>query len=260
MTIEQIAQVTYEVNLAYCQSIGDNSFLPWNEAPEWQRDTCIKGVKMHLENPNATQKDSHESWLEEKRKEGWQWGPFKNPERKEHPCFVPYDELPAEQKAKDYIFRQIVHSLKGFNLFGSTMLYITGAEMVVDFQGKAIGIEKAIIKGIDTNKVSDGYHTFDELYSHRIALFIALCKQRVELYAEHGSEAEVWRSRKHSDGELAFGGSWFVLGIGKEPGKQITYHLPMTAWEQTEFAETLEQAPTFDGHTSNDVLLRLLEL
>ena len=71
---------------------------------------------------------------------------------------------------------------------------------------------------------------------------------------------DVWRSKKHSDGELAFGGTWFVLGIGKENGKQMTYHLPIDRWDECGFAETLEQAPEFDGHSSDDVLKRLKNL
>lgn len=106
--------------------------------------------------------------------------------------------------------------------------------------------------------VSDGYHTMDELYDHRIELFIQLCYQKWyhEVVCNEGRN-NIWRSKKHSDGELAFGGSWFVLGINKEEGKQITYHLPISRWEDTDFAETLETAPPYDGHTPNDVLERL---
>lgn len=103
----------------------------------------------------------------------------------------------------------------------------------------------------------DGYHTFDELYEHRIALYIALCKSKNEWHIDNGSEQFVWRSKKHSDGELSFGGEWFVLGIGKEKGEQITYHLPISKWDETDFAETLEKAPDWDGHTSDDVLERV---
>jgi glucose-6-phosphate 1-dehydrogenase/6-phosphogluconolactonase len=39
---------------------------------------------------------------------------FKNPETKEHPCFLPYEQLPADQRAKDYIFRQIIHSCRAY--------------------------------------------------------------------------------------------------------------------------------------------------
>ena len=69
---------------------------------------------MHIDNPNATPQDSHASWLKQKEEDGWKYGPVKNAETKEHPCFVPYEELPVEQRSKDYIFRQVVHSLKKY--------------------------------------------------------------------------------------------------------------------------------------------------
>ena len=102
--------------------------------------------------------------------------------------------------------------------------------------------------------VSDGYHTFDELYDHRVTLFIALCKALMR----SDKAVDVWRSRKHSDGSSYDG--WYVLGIGKVSGKQITYHLPNTTWDETEFADTRIMAPEFDGHTPKDVLLRLMRL
>jgi hypothetical protein len=107
----------------------------------------------------------------------------------------------------------------------------------------------------------DGYHTFGELYDHRVALWIALCGI-ISSDCGHcsGNDNYSWRSKRHSDGELSFGGMWFVLGIGKEKGEQITYHLPIEKWDECEFAETLEKAPEFDGHTSDDVLERLKEI
>jgi hypothetical protein len=112
MIIEQIAQVAHEINKAYCEAIGDNSQPTWNDAPEWQKNSAIKGVIFHLENPNAGPDASHNSWLKQKEEEGWKYGAVKNPETKEHPCFVPYEQLPVEQKAKDYLFKQVIHSLK----------------------------------------------------------------------------------------------------------------------------------------------------
>ncbi len=105
--------------------------------------------------------------------------------------------------------------------------------------------------------VSDGYHTFDELYDHRITLWIALCRS----YRTHGSRTmppDVWRSTLHSDGS-AFDG-WFVLGFGKQSGNQITYHIPISRWEETGFAETLDRAPKWDGHKPSDVIERLKRL
>ena len=97
---------------------------------------------------------------------------------------------------------------------------------------------------------SDGYHTFKELYEHRITLYIALCKSL--------KNGNVWRAKLHSDG-TSFEG-WFILGIWFEKGKQITYHLPLEKWDETNFAQTLEKAPDWDGHTSKDVLERIKKL
>jgi hypothetical protein len=107
-----------------------------------------------------------------------------------------------------------------------------------------------IAEGCDTNQISDGYHTFGELYEHRITLFIALCRQM-----PHGS---AWKSLNHSDGSNFEG--WFILGIDNEPGKQITYHLPISKWDECAFFQTLNNAPAFDGHTSEDVLNRISRL
>lgn len=109
--LNRIARVTHEVNRAYCQAIGDDSQPAWEDAPEWQQKSAVAGVVFHLENPDATPENSHESWLAEKARDGWTYGPEKNPEAKEHPCFRPYNELPVEQRAKDYLFRAVVHLL-----------------------------------------------------------------------------------------------------------------------------------------------------
>lgn len=111
MTVEKIAQVAHEINAAFCRSIGDNSQPSWQDAPEWQKSSAINGVNFHLENPNASPSASHDSWLKQKTEEGWKYGAVKNPETKEHPCFVPYEQLPTEQKSKDYLFKQTIHSL-----------------------------------------------------------------------------------------------------------------------------------------------------
>lgn len=108
--------------------------------------------------------------------------------------------------------------------------------------------------------VSDGYHTFDELYDHRITLFIELCRALNKIDEVRDPKyimyiRKPWRSKLHSDGSKYEG--WFVLGINKEPGLQITYHIPMERWEETDFVETLEKAPEFDGHSPADVLARL---
>ena len=111
LTNEEIARTAHEANRAYCAAIGDNSQPQWDDAPEWQRQSAITGVDFLQKNPAAPPSASHDSWLAEKRRDGWTWGAVKNPDTKEHPCFVPYDDLPTEQKAKDYIFGAVVKTL-----------------------------------------------------------------------------------------------------------------------------------------------------
>ena len=112
MKVLVIARVAHEINRAYCASLGDTSQPAWEDAPEWQQQSAIAGVEMHLANPDATPEQSHESWLAQKVAAGWVYGEVKDAEKKEHPCCRPYDELPQEQKAKDYLFRSVFHMLK----------------------------------------------------------------------------------------------------------------------------------------------------
>jgi RyR domain len=111
MNIHEIARVAHEVNRAYCQALGDQSQPAWEDAPEWQRASAITGVRMHVRNPEAGPEASHEAWLDEKIRTGWRYGSIKDPVAKTHPCMLPFDALPAEQQAKDFIFRAVVRAL-----------------------------------------------------------------------------------------------------------------------------------------------------
>jgi len=108
-SITSCAQAAHEVNRAYCQAIGDHSQPPWDVAPGWQKLSAIKGVSGVLRG-NAPEQ-SHEGWLEEKRATGWSYGPVKDAEKKEHPCFVPYAELPPSQKLKDMLYVTTVRAM-----------------------------------------------------------------------------------------------------------------------------------------------------
>lgn len=113
MEVHDIAKICHEANKAYCESLLDFSQKSWEYAPEWQCISAIKGVQFIINNPNASPSASHESWMEEKTRDGWKYGPIKNAEKKEHPCYVSYDQLPLEQRRKDYIFGAIVRACIG---------------------------------------------------------------------------------------------------------------------------------------------------
>ena len=119
LTPEQIARVAHEVNRAYCQALGDHSQPPWEQAAQWQQDSAMLGVRLHTETPNAGPQIGHEWWAEQKVADGWTYGPEKIPELKQHPCLVPFDQLPQEQQAKDFIFRGVVHALTAKSLKSS---------------------------------------------------------------------------------------------------------------------------------------------
>lgn len=110
MTQDQIARVAHEVNKAYCEALGDTSQAAWEDAPEWQRESARMGVDLHMMGDFGPEA-SHISWSRQKLDDGWKYGTVKDAEKKEHPCLVPFEELPREQQAKDFIFRAVVHAL-----------------------------------------------------------------------------------------------------------------------------------------------------
>jgi hypothetical protein len=106
--------------------------------------------------------------------------------------------------------------------------------------------EVAGVKEIDD--VSDGFHTFRQLYYQRMMLFATIVKQNKD---------KAWKSLRHEDGELCFGGGWFIVGIDTPEGS-YTYH-----YEDNYFSlfdcKKLERGKHWDGHTEMDVT-RLLSL
>ena len=109
--INAIAKICHQANKAYCEAIGDTTQENWEHAPEWQQDSAIKGVEFNLGNPDSDPFANHVNWLKDKELQGWTYGKEKNVERKEHPCCVPYDELPEEEQIKDKLFNAIARAL-----------------------------------------------------------------------------------------------------------------------------------------------------
>lgn len=121
------------------------------------------------------------------------------------------------------------------------------------------GISLEIQKGIENTpsdvreNYSDGYHTFKELYDFRKAYNAAL----FNMWSAY-NYFPVIKSHKHSDGELCFGGGWFIV-TATLPTGQISNHYENKDWDLFR-CEVVEIAPVWDGHTSADVLSRLNSL
>jgi len=96
--------------------------------------------------------------------------------------------------------------------------------------------------------ISDGYHTFNQLYYQRMVLFAALVK---------ANKDRAWKSYRHEDGELCFGGGWFIVGIDTPEGS-YTYHYENKDFDLFDCVE-LPAGKHWDGHTEKDVV-RLLSL
>ncbi|QTH79803.1 hypothetical protein [Klebsiella phage vB_KpnP_ZX1] len=103
-------------------------------------------------------------------------------------------------------------------------------------------------EGISTGQISDGYHTFDELYAHRVRLFTCLM---------HAHKSRAWWSFKHHDGSVWDG--WIIAGIDT-PAGSATYHLPESAVDDLPLGTNIPRGKEWDGHTAADVLERLKSL
>lgn len=136
--------------------------------------------------------------------------------------------------------------------YGSIMKSILDADEKVSH----INIDEAVLTSLsylgddtpeDKGDVSDGYHTFNELYAHRNLLFIAAMK---------ANPKRSWYSEMHHDGSSYYG--WFIAGMALPTG-DITYHLPNELLPLMKGIASEKMAPDWDGHTSKDVIDRLTE-
>ena len=129
----------------------------------------------------------------------------------------------------------------GFNI------YADSRKQMLDLpSAQPEGYVKIPETGIDD--LSDGFHTFRQLYYQRMMLFAIIVKQNKD---------KAWKSLRHEDGELCFGGGWFIVGIDTPEGS-YTYHYEDNFYSMFD-CEELERARHWDGHTENDVT-RLLSL
>ena len=93
--------------------------------------------------------------------------------------------------------------------------------------------------------VSDGYHTFNELYHHRAILFSVICNTFKD---------KAWKSKKHDTGDMFDG--MFIVGI-ETPQGQATYHYDINPYWDMFKVKELPNAPKWDGHTPEEAIRRI---
>ena len=99
----------------------------------------------------------------------------------------------------------------------------------------------------DIGEISDGYHTFNELYQYRMlynAAFFNLLPKEI-----------VYKSKRHHDGKECFGGGWFIV-MANLPTGQISNHYELKDWDLFQIPEK-EIADEWDGHTPQEAAERL---
>ena len=120
-----------------------------------------------------------------------------------------------------------------------------------------------------TENTSDGYHTFKELYEFRKAYNVALFNEWAKIKQGTFNEEmqihdwspkyDVHKSKRHNDGELCFGGGWFIV-VAQLPSGQISNHYKMEDWDLFKIPEHEKAKYPFDGHTGKDVIQRLCSI
>ena len=147
------------------------------------------------------------------------------------------------------------------------MIYLCG--MKIDKINQII--QESKIDGKDVSQVSDGWHTFSDLYDIRLAYNVALFNEWGSqpetgscLFGQHSmnllcSKHDVHKSQRHHDGELCFGGGWFIVVVNL-PSGQISNHYEMKHWDLFKIPSYEKAKYEWDGHTSEDVINRLKSL
>lgn len=113
---------------------------------------------------------------------------------------------------------------------------------------------KENVDGFQENEISDGYHTFNELYEFRKIYNAVLFNEWAS-----NNKFDVHKSFKHNDGEDCFGGGWFIV-VAVLPNGQISNHYKNEDWDLFKCDEVKKAKYAFDGHTGKDVLERLRKL
>jgi hypothetical protein len=151
---------------------------------------------------------------------------------------------------KDEALKLLLEALEGIHPGNMT-------PMAEEYWNKAItAIKQALAApvqepvAIDGN-TSDGFHTFNELYEFRKAYNAALFNEWAA-----GGKCSVHKSWRHHDGELCFGGGWFIV-VAVLPSGQISNHYEAKDWDLFAVPEAESALFEFDGHSGFDVVARL---
>ncbi len=100
-----------------------------------------------------------------------------------------------------------------------------------------------------TQYENDGFHTNDELYLHRHALFIALVRSHPKLS---------WRTKAHHPDDAPMYAGYFLVTLDPPAVGPMGYHMPLPYWQHFDGIYEAEHAPRWDGYSADDTHQRLV--
>lgn len=112
---------------------------------------------------------------------------------------------------------------------------------------RAPAVDAVEIPPTGVGDLSDGYHTFNELYHHRAILFSVICNNHPEI---------AWKSMHHNDPNSPMYDGMFIVGI-ETPQGQATYHYDIDPYWDMFKVKELDRAPAWDGHTPDEAIRRI---
>lgn len=150
--IKASARAAHEANRAWCILHGDMSQAPWENAESWQVESACFGVLRVMMGANAD--TLHASWVDEKKAAGWKWGPVKDADKKEHPCMVPFAQLPPEQRAKDDLFLTVIWAVLHAHRAVADSLLASGSidQGLSDTRGVIVAAGLDLLRRIDRER------------------------------------------------------------------------------------------------------------
>ena len=122
MNKEYIAKIAFNLLQIICIYNSESCIETYDNLSEERKNQVLCAVEEVLDNPKITAYDVHDVWMKAKLKDGWQYSPVTDREKKEHACLVPFAELNVFQKLKDAMFIQIVLELKGLTVLDEGLI------------------------------------------------------------------------------------------------------------------------------------------
>lgn len=201
-----------------------------------------------------------------------------------------YGELTGRESVKDklpytvYDFKDLVHRgidpTNGIEIFEKEHDYKNGLDKIPYFGIRVkynkndekpnerfyniltqLGAGDTKIINITPEGISDGYHTFDELYYYRLCYNAIFINSLVKLINESPAkfkDIKVCKSKKHFGGEPCYGGGWFIVMIST-PWGQISNHYKLDYWDMFN-CPVVKQSWKWDGHCMKEAMERLNRL